>query len=58
MTCKWLLLWRTAPRAMGCGASRAVAEPTVEEVVVDHERVRKTQEDQRLVVERWVVFQF
>jgi hypothetical protein len=43
---------------MGCGASRAVAEPTVEEVVVDHERVRKTQEDQRLVVERWVAFQF
>jgi hypothetical protein len=40
--------------AMGCGASRGVEMVEMEEegVVVDHERLRKAREDQRLVVER------
>jgi hypothetical protein len=39
---------------MGCGASRGVEMVEMEEaeVVVDHERLRKAREDQRLVVER------
>ena len=37
---------------MGCGASKDVAEPTVEARPVDEEALRKAREDQRLVVQR------
>lgn len=40
---------------MGCGASRASVEPSVEERPVDQEKLRKAREDQRLVVQRILV---